>query len=79
MDKFYCITNEIQERAGLIKEKFLDEIKAGNLVIFGSGACGHRIYNLLCSYHKKYYVSATMVWLVQSTKQQELKLSALRN
>lgn len=53
MDKFYCITNEIQERAGLIKEKFLDEIKAGNLVIFGSGACGHRIFNLLCSYHKK--------------------------
>lgn len=52
MDKFHCIVNEIKEQAGMIKERFLDEIKEGKPVIFGSGECGHRIYNLLCCYNK---------------------------
>lgn len=47
MNKFYCIVDEIQKQAGMIKERFLDEIKEGKPVIFGSGECGHRIYNLL--------------------------------
>lgn len=50
MEKFYCAVDEIKEQAWRIEERFFDEVREGELVIFGSGACGHRIYNLLCSY-----------------------------
>lgn len=50
MQRFDETVNEIKTKTDSIKVRFLRGAEGGNLVIFGAGNCGHKIYDLLHEY-----------------------------
>lgn len=47
---FEDVTKQIRSDTNFIKSRFLNEAAGDNVVIFGAGNCGHRIYHILQGY-----------------------------